>query len=151
MLCNSLSSMPHRTRHPLHYMTHCLMLQTYCRSDPWHKSDSANTRLSSRQNMRAQMRNKHEPTNRRSPATCRLYRTHKLAWAHPHRNTISPASRCIKITYTANDIKSTGTLITSYIIYRSWRHCAVHLNGVTHVETNSQFMAWDQNALHQYA
>ena len=171
MLCNSLSGMPHRTRHPLHYMTHCLMLKTYCRPDPWHKSNRTNTRLLSRHNMRSQMRNKHEPTNRRplQPVACtststnddhskqynhamrransrtitpwmlnyimswltsmiyHLYRTHKLAWAHPHRNTVSPASRCIKITDTATDITSTGIPIASYVIYRPYRHRAAHL------------------------
>ena len=46
-----------------------------------------------------------------------LYKTHKLAWAHPHRKTISPASTCIKITDTATDITSTGIPIASYVIY----------------------------------
>ena len=56
-----------------------------------------------------------------------LYRTHKLAWAHPHRKIISPASRRITITDTANDMTSTGTSIASYVIYWHYRHRAAHL------------------------
>ena len=56
-----------------------------------------------------------------------LYRTHKLSWASLQRKIILPASRCIKITDTANEITYTGTLITSYITYRHNRHRAAHL------------------------